>query len=190
MLVSWMPWTPAVTHRPHNPGELRYNPSTKEWSESSRIRFRTGNLQPEVVQLSDKHLICYIRRGGDFLPTDDGYTLRSESHDGGHTWSDAVQTAFKNPTSAVAFIQLQNGHLVLVYNDNMNERTPLTVAVSTDGDKTYPHTRDILGGDNTYAYPYAIQTKDGKIHIVCTTNSRTTLLHIEFDETAITEWSW
>ncbi|MCG3195567.1 MAG: exo-alpha-sialidase [Candidatus Omnitrophica bacterium] len=169
---------------------FRYNPTAKTWSETGRIRSPEGNLQPEVVQLSADHLICYIRRGGDFLPTDKGYTLRSESRDGGQTWSEAKPTEFKNPNAAVAFIKLRNGHLMLIYNDNMNERTPLTVAVSTDNDKTYPHRRNILGGDNTFAYPYAIQTKDDKIHLVCTTNKRTTILHAVFDESAITEWSW
>lgn len=167
---------------------MRYNPKTRKWSETGRIKSATGNLQAQVVQLSDDYLVAYIRRGGNFEPTDKGYTLRSESRDGGNTWSEAKDTEFKNPNSAVDFIKLQNGHLLLVYNDNMNERTPLTVAISEDNDKTYPYRRDILGGDNTYAYPYAIQTKDGKIHIVCTTNSRTTILHIMFNESAILEW--
>jgi hypothetical protein len=100
-------------------------------------------------------------------------------------WSDAIETDFLNPNSAVDFIKLKNGHLLLVYNDNMNDRTPLTVAVSTDGDKTYPFRRDIAGGDNTFAYPYAIQTRDGKIHIIYTTNNRTTIMHAVFDEFAI-----
>lgn len=164
---------------------MRYNPKTKTWSESKRIRSKMGNLQAQVVQIDDDYLIAYIRRGGNFEPTDHGYTLRSESRDGGHTWSEAVETEFKNPNSAVDFIKLQNGHLLLVYNDNMNERTPLTVAISMDNDKTYPHRRNIGGGDNTFAYPYAIQTKDGKIHIIYTTNERTTIMHAVFDEFAI-----
>lgn len=167
---------------------MRYNPTTKTWTESSRIKSSMGNLQAQVVQLTSEHLVAYIRRGGNFLPTDHGYTLKSESFDGGHTWSDAVETEFKNPNSAVDFIKLQNGHLLLVYNDNMNERTPLTVAISTDGDKTWPYSRDIGGGDNTFAYPYAIQTRDGKIHIIYTTNVRTTIMHAVFDEAAITNW--
>lgn len=165
---------------------MRYNPKTKVWTETGRIKSPMGNLQAQVVQLSDEHLMCYIRRGGNFLPTDHGYTLKSESRDGGNTWTDAVETEFKNPNSAVDFIKLQNGHLLLVYNDNMNERTPLTVAISTDNDKTYPHRRNIAGGDNTFAYPYAIQTRDGKIHIIFTTNTRTTIMHAVFDEYAIT----
>ncbi|MFC1603872.1 exo-alpha-sialidase [Planctomycetota bacterium] len=164
---------------------MRYNPKTKVWTETNRIKSPMGNLQAQVVQLTDEYLIAYIRRGGDFLPTDQGYMLRSESRDGGYTWSGAVETKFLNPNSAVDFIKLQNGHLLLVYNDNMNDRTPLTVAVSTDGDKAYPYRRNIGGGDNTFAYPYAIQTRDGKIHIVYTTNGRTTIMHAVFEEHAI-----
>lgn len=164
---------------------MRYDPRTKKWTETNRIRSTMGNLQAQVVQISDEYLVCYLRRGGNFEPTDHGYMLRAESRDGGYTWSDAVETEFKNPNSAVDFIKLRNGHLLLVYNDNMNERTPLTVAVSTDNDKSYPYRRNIAGGDNTFAYPYAIQTRDDKIHIIYTTNSRTTIMHAVFDEFAI-----
>lgn len=169
---------------------MRYNPKEKKWTQTNLIHSPTGNLQAEPAQLSDTHLVAYIRRGGDFLPTDKGYTLRAESNDGGYTWTDAVDSQFLNPNSAVAFLRLENGHLMLVYNDNMNERSPLTIAISTDEDKSYPYRRDIMGGENTYAYPFAIQTKDGKIHVVCTTNMRTTILHIVFEESAILESTW
>ncbi|HOX38764.1 MAG TPA: exo-alpha-sialidase [Candidatus Brocadiia bacterium] len=167
---------------------MRFNPATRKWSETNRIHSKEGNLQAQVVQLTDDYLVTYIRRGGDFLPTTEGYTLRAESRDGGRTWTDAVRTKIPNPNSAVDFIKLKNGHLLLVYNDNMCERTPLTIAISTDGDKTYPHKRNIAGGDNSFAYPYAIQTADEKIHIIYTTNDRTTIMHAVFDETAILEW--
>ena len=164
---------------------MRYNPKTKEWKQTNMIHSSMGNLQAQVAQIDDEYLICYLRRGGNYEPTDDGYTLRAESRDGGWTWTDAKQTEFLNPNSAVDFIRLKNGHLLLVYNDNMDERTPLTVAISTDNDASYPYRRDILKEDNTYAYPYAIQTRDEKIHIVYTTNSRTVIMHAVFDESAI-----
>ena len=166
---------------------MRYSPKEKKWTETNRIKSPTGNLQAQVVQISDEYLITYLRRGGSFEPTETGYAIRSESHDGGFTWDEGKDTPFKNPNSALDFIKLANGHLLMVYNDNMNERTPLTVAISTDNDQTWAYTRNILGGDNTYAYPYAIQTSDGKIHIVFTTNARTTIMHSVFNETAITE---
>ncbi len=164
---------------------MRYSPKTKTWRETNRIASPTGNLQAQVAPLTDQHLVCYLRRGGNYEPTQEGWLLRAESHDGGNTWSDAKNTRFPNPNSAVDFIRLQSGHLLLVYNDSMNQRTPLTAAISTDGDKTYPHRRQLGTGNNTFAYPYAIQGKDGTIHVICTTNHRTTILHYEFDESAI-----
>ncbi|HQH74055.1 MAG TPA: exo-alpha-sialidase, partial [bacterium] len=123
--------------------------------------------------------------GGDYEPTDQGYMLRAESHDGGWTWSDARTTPFKNPNSAVDFLKLQNGHLLLVFNDHMYERSPLTVAVSMGDDETWPCRRNIQEGENSFAYPYAIQAKDGKIHVVFTTNERTVIMHAVFEESDI-----
>ena len=167
---------------------LRYDVKTREWSETNRIRSPEGNLQPQVVQLNAKDLICYIRRGGGFGPTDDGYMLKAESHDGGRTWSDATRTDFPNPNSAVDVVKLRNGHLVLVYNHHMYKRSPLTIAVSTDQGKTYPYRRNIGGGDNTFAYPYIIQTRDDKIHVIYTTNGRATIMHAVFEEAAIVDY--
>ncbi|MCC6143618.1 MAG: exo-alpha-sialidase [Candidatus Hydrogenedentes bacterium] len=164
---------------------LRFNPKTKEWTETNRIYSRLGNLQPSVVQIDDDYLIAYSRRGGGYEPMDDGWLVRSESHDGGHTWSEGAETKFPNPNAATDFIKLKNGHLLLVYNDNMNDRTPLTVAISTDNDKTYPYKRNIGEGETTFAYPVAIQAEDGKIHVIYTTENRTIIMHAEFDESAI-----
>ena len=167
---------------------LRYNPETHEWKETNRIRSAEGNLQAQVVQLSDTELFCFMRRGGGYEPTTDGWMLRSDSSDGGYTWTDAERTEFPNPNSAVELIKLRNGDLLLVYNDNMNDRTPLTVAVSKDNGKTWPFKRNIAGGDNSFAYPYAIQADDDKIYCVYTTNNRTTIMVAVFEEAAITEY--
>jgi len=167
---------------------LRYNPKNNDnmWVESTRIKSRTGNLQPAPVQLDDNHLIAFMRRGGGYEPITDGYIVFSESRDGGHTWSEGVDTQFPNPNAAVDLLKLKNGHLLLVYNDSMSSRDPLTVSISTDDGKTWPHKVDIAEGDRDFAYPYAIQTKDGKIHIIYTADGRTTIHHAVFDESAIT----
>lgn len=164
---------------------LRYTPKTNTWAETSRIHSPEGNLQPQVVQLNEKDLVCYMRRGGGYGPESSGYILKSESHDGGFTWSDATETEFRNPNSAVDIEKLKNGHLVLVYNDHMYLRTPLSIAISTDQGKTFPFRRNIGGGDNVFAYPYIIQTRDDRILVLYTTNSRTTIMLAEFNESAI-----
>lgn len=165
---------------------LRFDPKTKEWTESSRITSRLGNLQPSVVQITDDYLIAYCRRGGGYEGQEDGWLVRAESHDGGRTWSEGKDSPFPNPNAATDFIKLQNGHLLLVYNNDKKERMPLTVAISTDNDKSYPYRRNIVDkpGD-TAAYPFAIQTKDGKIHVLYTSERRTVVNRAVFDESAV-----
>lgn len=167
---------------------MRFNPETKTWTETNRIMSETGNLQAQVVQLNDNDLFCFLRRGGGYEPTEEGWMLKATSKDGGYTWSNAEPTEFPNPNSALELIKLRNGHLMLIYNDNMNARTPLAAAVSTDGGETWPYRRVIAGGDNTYAYPYAIQGQDDKIYLIYTTNRRTTIMMAVFHEDAITAY--
>jgi predicted neuraminidase len=166
---------------------LRFNPETREWKETNHIKSRIGNLQPSVVQITEDYLVAYSRRGGGYNGQDDGWLVRSESRDGGHTWSAGQDSAFPNPNSATDFIKLRNGHLLLVYNDSKRTRMPLTVAISTDNDQSYPSRRNIVDkkGDSA-AYPFAIQTGDGRIHVIFTSESRTVVNHAIFDESAIT----
>src|SRR5690606_8649218 len=107
------------------------------------IHSPNGNLQPQVVQLTDDHLVCWMRRGGGYGPDTKGYILKAESHDGGRTWSDAVDTDMPNPNAAVDALKLQSGNILLVYNDHMYSRSPLSVAVSEDGGETFKYKRDI-----------------------------------------------
>jgi predicted neuraminidase len=135
--------------------------------------------------LSDRELICFCRRGGDYEKRNDGFIVRSESHDGGRTWSEGVDTSFPNPNAAVDVVRLRNGHLILVFNDSNSQRTPLTVALSLDNGKTFPYRRNIAEGPKDFAYPYAIQTRDDKIHVIYTTDRRGTIMHSVFDEKAL-----
>ena len=164
---------------------LRYDPKKHTWTETNRISSRIGNLQPAVVQIDKDDLVSYSRRGGGYGPSTKGYLVRSESHDGGRTWAPGKDSQFANPNAAADFIKLKNGHLLLVYNDSMIDRTPLTVAISTDNDKTYPHKRNILEGLGPFAYPVAIQLQDGRILVVYTSHNRTVVNHAIFDESAI-----
>ncbi len=166
---------------------LRYSPKEKTWTPTNRIFSKLGNLQASPVQIDDNYLVAYIRRGGGFGPMKDGVLYRSESRNGGRTWTAGKETEFRNPNSAADFIKLANGHLLLVFNDNNEgERRPLTVAISTDNDKSYPHRRNIVNvpGDES-GYPSAIQTQDGRIHVVYTSAERTVVNHVSFDESAI-----
>ncbi len=165
---------------------LRRNSKTGEWTETNRVKSRIGNLQPSVAEITADYLVAYSRRGGGYTGQEDGWLVRSESRDGGYTWSEGKDSQFPNPNAATDFIKLQNGHLLLVYNDSKLERMPLTASISTDNDKTYPYKRNIVDKPkDTAAYPFAIQTKNGKIHVLYTSESRTVINHAIFDEAAI-----
>jgi predicted neuraminidase len=163
---------------------LRFNPKTKTWSQSGLIRSARGNIQPAPVEIAPEHLIAYCRRGGGYSPNEVGYLIRAESNDGGHAWSEGKDSRFPNPNAAVDFLKLKSGRLLLVYNDSMNSRTPLTAALSPDLDNTYPFKRNIVQRPGDFAYPSAFQARDGKIHVVFTSEHRTVINHAIFDE----EW--
>ena len=161
---------------------LRFQPAKRLWTRTGAIRSPKGNIQPAVVELGDNHLIAYCRRGGDYDPKTVGYIVRAESHDGGLTWSEGKDSAFPNPNAAVEFLKLQSGRLLLIFNDSMTWRTPLTAAISSDQDQTWPVRRNIREGDGDFAYPSAFQARDGRIHLVFTSERRTVVNHAIFDE--------
>ena len=164
---------------------LRYDPANQSWEESARIRSRIGNIQPAVVEIRKNHLVAYCRRGGGYDGRPDGRIVRSESTDGGRTWSPGKDSGFPNPNAAIDFIKLRNGHLLLVYNDSVKARTPLAAAISVDQDKSYPYRRSIVEGRGPYAYPSVIQTQDEKIHVMFTSHGRTVINHAVFPEKAL-----
>lgn len=161
---------------------LRWNKKTTRWEETGVIRSAKGNLQPAAVEIAPNHLVAYARRGGGYGPVKDGYIVKAESRDGGRTWTPGTDTKFPNPNAAIDLIRLKSGALVLVYNNSMGDRTPLTAALSLDGGQTWAHQRNLAAGKDSYAYPVALQTKDGKIHVVYTSNGRKVIEHAVFDE--------
>jgi predicted neuraminidase len=170
---------------------VRFDKSTKQWTFTHKVHSRLGNIQPSVVQCDATYLFAFCRRGGGYGHVPDGFMVKTESRDGGRTWSAGVDTEFPNPNSAVDLIKLANGHLVLVYNHSFEgERMPLKVRVSTDNGKTWPYSRNIVDrpGD-TAAYPFIIQTADGRIHGVYTSEERTVINHFLLDEADITQYA-
>ena len=164
---------------------LRLDAKTKQWKELGRIASKKGNIQPGVVEIAPGRLIAYCRRGGGYGPVKDGWTVRAESRDGGVTWTEGVDSQFRNPNSALELLKLRSGNLLMIFNDSMNQRTPLAAALSKDNDKSWPVRRNIADAPKqSYAYPSAVQGADGGVHLVYTSDNRTAIYHAIFDE----EW--
>jgi predicted neuraminidase len=152
------------------------------WERAGEIKSPKGNIQPAPVELAPGRLVAYCRRGGDYLPATKGFLVRSKSTDDGLTWSPGVDSAFPNPNAAVDFLRLKSGRLLLAFNDCFHGRTPLTVALSDDGDGTYPVRRNLAEGPGDFGYPQVLQDAEGVIHAVYTSERRTVVNHAVFDE--------
>jgi predicted neuraminidase len=162
----------------------------KTWKECFMAGTK-GKIQPTVVQLSPGHLLAFLRsRGNDFI-------FRSASTDG-CTWTPAAPTRLLNNNASVQLFRLQNGHLVLAFNNSNSVRKPLTVALSEDNGATWPWVRNIetgrpafgmneqkpkVPGREEYSYPSVMQSRDGTIYVAFTFR-RQTIKVVSFPE----EW--
>ncbi len=135
-------------------------------------------IQPSILQLKDGRLQVMMRTHNARLAT-------SFSDDGGLTWSPVTLSEVENNQSGTDAVTLQDGRHVLIYNNfatlpltKKGPRTPLSVAISDDGQ----HWRHWLTLEDSpidqYSYPAIIQGRNGHLHAVYTWR-RQRMKHVE-----------
>lgn len=117
-----------------------------------------GVIQPTLWESSPGNVHMLLRSSA-------GVICRSDSHDGGKTWSPIYKTALPNPNSGIDVAQFSDGALALSYNrddKNWGARAPLSVALSLDNGHTWPYMLDIEKGgeDDEFSYPAIISFGD------------------------------
>jgi predicted neuraminidase len=142
-----------------------------------------GVTQPSVVQLRDGRLMAFFRDA-----TSAHRIQRSESADGGLTWSQVAATELPNPGSGLEAILLASGDLALIYNDKESgPRDRLAVSISADQGQTWRWTRYL---ENTpgqrFDYPSIVQGRDGSLHATYSYNLKT-IKHVTFNESWVKE---
>ena len=78
-----------------------------------------------------------------------GYVCRSDSEDGGRTWSPVYRTSLPNNNSGIDLVKLPDGRLILVHNPigiDRGPRTPLIASISGDNGASW-ETAAILEND-------------------------------------------
>lgn len=122
-----------------------------------------GMVQPSFAQRRDGTVVAYMRDNGFFKQ------IRvSESHDHGASWSAPRLSEIPNPGSSVQLLKLKNRHWLLCCNDLKKGRYRLTVFLSLDEGRTWPHRRvlhDLGENGGELSYPSLIQGQDGTIHL-------------------------
>lgn len=153
--------------------------ATSDGSKAADKAATTGIIQPSVISMGGKHLRFYARSTSNIQ-----HIAAADSYDNGVTWSATHLLDVPNPNSGIDAVALEDGRVVLVYNNTTAGRSPLNLAVSKDGEHfTMFHTLESEPGGE-FSYPSMIQDKDGDLQITYT-YQRKTIAHVRFPLAAI-----
>ena len=131
-----------------------------------------GTIQPAIVPLPDGLLRMFVRSTERI-----GRICYADSKDRGITWSDLRATVLENPNSGIDAVALADGRIVIVYNPVTKGRTPLSLAVSSDGND-WRRVLDLETEPGEYSYPAVIQAAGGSVHVTYTWK-RQRIRHVE-----------
>lgn len=114
------------------------------WQRSNLIGFVEGEgegagvIQPTLWESSPGRVHMLLRSTA-------GKIFRSDSADGGRTWSPAVATVLPNNNSGLDLARAGDGRLFLICNPTADrrKRTPLSILVSSDEGENWPRCCDI-----------------------------------------------
>jgi predicted neuraminidase len=140
-----------------------------------------GNIQPSVVTRRDGALVTYMRDNGPPPKR----LLMATSHDRGATWGPVTDSEIPNPGSGADVIRLKDGSWLFVGNDTETGRHRLAVWLSDDDGVTWKWRRAVeeaLPGTDSFGYPSAIQTRDGRVHLSYSVRTKAggNIRHAEF----------
>ncbi|NND33790.1 MAG: exo-alpha-sialidase [Saprospiraceae bacterium] len=136
------------------------------WKYSNPVLGGAG-IQATIAKINDQNLVAYLRDNGP----QPKLMQRTQSFDGGLSWTIAKDNHLPNPGSGFDMTTLENGDWIIVFNDQQEGRQNLTVALSDDHGRSWiwkkhieNDTRDERG---TFShYPAVIEGADHHIHVV------------------------
>src|SRR5205823_6096146 len=117
-------------------------------------------IQPSVLLLGDQKLLALGR-------SRQGKLFQVVSPDLGKTWGEMTLTSLPNPNSGTDAVTLKDGRHLLIYNHAIKGRSPLNVALSTNG-TDWQAALILENAPGEYSYPTIMQSKDGLVHAVYT----------------------
>jgi predicted neuraminidase len=115
--------------------------------------------------------------------TQQGRVFQIASEDQGRTWGNMTAGPLPNPNAGTDAVTLKDGRHLLVYNHTAKGRSPLNVAVSTNG-QDWQAALVLESEPGEYSYPAVIQTGDGLVHITYTWK-RQRVRHVVVDPAAL-----
>ena len=143
----------------------KFGPITVPPQASSAPTTPYGIIQPAIVLLDGRNHLRFFARSTSNI----GFICAADSFDSGITWTQAHHTNIPNPNSGIDAVKLRDGRIILVYNDTGTGRSPLNLAVSSDGEN-FKMFATLESDPGEFSYPAIIQGMDGALHITYTWN--------------------
>ncbi len=125
---------------------------------------RFAAIQPALLSHPDGTLQALCRTRKKVIAS-------TRSSDAGRTWTALAATCLPNPNSGIDAVTLRDDRQLLVYNHASGRRSPLDVAVSSDG-IGWERVLTLEHGPGEFSYPAVIQTLDGRVHVTYTSLRR------------------
>lgn len=151
----------------------------KTWQRSEPLNDRAqfGAIQPTILvhRSGAIQILCRSRQKR---------ITECWSTDGGKTWGAMKTTSLPNPSAGIDAVMLKDGRAFVVYNHTESARSPLNVAVSSDG-KSWKAALVLEDQPGEYSYPAVIQTSDNLVHVTYTWK-RQRIKHVVIDPTKLT----
>lgn len=140
----------------------------KTWVKSETVPIEhyegdKGIIQPTLWESEPSHVHMLLRSSRSSI-------YRSDSKDGGKTWSPAYATSLPNNNSGIDVVKLEDGTLVLAYNPTAGKkgpRTPLILSISTDNGVTWKKLIKLDEGEKQYSYP-SIISEGNRLYVTYT----------------------
>ncbi len=145
---------------------------TWQKSEPLNDRVQFGAIQPAILvhRSGAIQILCRSRQKR---------ITECWSTDGGKSWGPMKATSLPNPSAGIDAVTLADGRALVVYNHTETARSPLNIAVSTDG-KTWKAALVLEDQPGEYSYPAVIQAGDGLVHVTYTWK-RERIKHVVID---------
>jgi predicted neuraminidase len=143
----------------------------------TRICGGRSTLQPSLTPLTTNSAFAFLRDAG---PQRKLSIARTD--DAGQTWSSPAALDLPNPDAGLSTLPLPGGRILLAFNDSPTGRGNLRLAISDDLGRTWKRLAWLENEPGAeFSYPYLLQTRDGKIHLVYTWK-RKGIKHVVFNE--------
>lgn len=135
-----------------------------------RLSWGREAIQPSVVALSETEALALLRDSGEQHKR----IASTRTSDGGDTWSPLQWLQLPNPNAAVAALTTKDGNIIMVFNNDEEERNNLSLAISTNLGKdwrvihAFEDQEPVPGKKIKFSYPYLIRGNDNDYHLFYT----------------------